>query len=218
MKMYRLLIVVLYALVVGCTTTQELFEGNLGNGSNPSNNNTTSPSQNPATGKKDSLPNRIGSFPATNMLSNYQLGSGDLVSIKVFGENDLSTETRLSDGGTISYPLLGELQVSGLTIGELETKVANKLKEGYLVNPRVTVTILEYRQFFINGEVQKPGGYAFMPGLTVNKAISLAGGFSQVASHTAIYIIRDGQEKALPAGLNTFVQPGDIITVKESFF
>lgn len=216
MKIYKLLIlVVLYAVVVGCTS----FETKLGNDSNPGDNNTTSrPPQNLPPSKRDPPPDPTRTSPATNMLSYYQLGPGDLVSIKVFGENDLSTEARLSDAGTISYPLLGELQVSGSTIGELENTVASKLKEGYLLNPRVTVTILEYRQFFINGEVQRPGGYAFMPGLTVNKAISLAGGFSKVASHTAISIIRDHEERVLPADLNTLVKPGDIITVKESFF
>ena len=81
----------------------------------------------------------------------------------------------------------------------------------------MTVTILEYRQIFITGAVQKPGGYAFMPGLTVDKAISLAGGFTGVASTNNILITREGHKK-ISATLSTPIQPGDVITISESFF
>ena len=97
------------------------------------------------------------SFAESKGLSDYPLGSGDLLSIQVFGEEDLSLEVRLSDAGTVSYPFLGELKVTGLSISELGELVRSKLADGYLVNPSVNVTVLEYRQFFINGEVEKPG-------------------------------------------------------------
>ncbi|MBI3147052.1 MAG: polysaccharide export protein [Betaproteobacteria bacterium] len=154
-------------------------------------------------------------------LSNYKLGSGDVITIRVFGEDDLSRDkVRLTDAGTLSYPVLGELLVAGKTVGELEQAITNGLRGRYLVNPRISVSIDEYRQFFINGQVEKPGGYAFQPGLTVRKAVSLAGGFKERASPNKIFLIRDGDasNKPLKVDLNAPVNPGDVLTVEESFF
>src|SRR6185503_6891942 len=120
-------------------------------------------------------------------LSNYRLGSGDVISIQVLGEEDLRRERiRLSDAATISYPILGEIKLFGKTVAELEALIRDGLKGRYLVNPQVTVAIIEYRSFYINGQVEKPGGYAYVPGLTVRKAISLAGGFRERASKEKI--------------------------------
>lgn len=154
-------------------------------------------------------------------LSTYKLGSGDTISIRVLGEDDLKREkVRLSDAGTISFPILGEIRVKGLTVGALEEHITRGLKGRYLVNPQVTVSIDEYRHFFVNGMVEKPGGYPFAPGMTVRKAISVAGGFKERASREKINIIRDDDAKQTPkkVDLNTSVMPGDIITVEESFF
>ena len=153
-------------------------------------------------------------------LSDYPVGSGDLLSIQVFGEEDLSLELRLSDAGTVSYPFLGELKVLGLSTGELSELVRSRLADGYLINPSVNVTVLEYRQFYINGEVKEPGGYPYQPGLTLQKAVALAGGFSERASKSKMYVIHDGEESKPPAKLNlgTSVRPGDVITIEESFF
>ena len=117
-------------------------------------------------------------FAQSPELSSYKLGSGDMITIRVVGEDDLRRERlRLSDAGTISFPILGEIRVKGLTVGALEEHITKGLKGRYLVNPQVTVSIDEYRNFFVNGSVEKPGGYPFSPGLTVRKAISIAGGF-----------------------------------------
>jgi polysaccharide biosynthesis/export protein VpsN len=154
-------------------------------------------------------------------LSNYRLGAGDTISIRVLGEDDLKRErVRLSDAGTISFPVLGEIRVKGLTVGGLEDFITKGLKGRYLLNPQVTVSIDEYRNFFVNGMVEKPGGYPFSPGLTVRKAISLAGGFKERASRDKINIIRDDDPKQTPrkVDLNTAVLPGDILTIEESFF
>ncbi len=153
--------------------------------------------------------------------SNYRLGSGDVITIQVLGEEDLKREhIRLSDAATISYPILGEIQLAGKTVGELEQLIRDGLKGRYLVNPQVTVTIDQYRNFFINGQVEKPGGYPFIPGLTVRKAVSLAGGFRERAAKDKIYVIRENDPKqvARRVDLNAMVQPGDILTVEESFF
>ena len=156
-----------------------------------------------------------------NLLSTYQLAAGDVITIRVFGEDDLSRErVRLTDAGTIPYPVLGEVKALGLTIGEIERLITNGLSGRYLVNPRVSVTVEEYRPFYINGMVANPGGYPFQPGLTVLKASSLAGGFKERASFSKITIIREKDPKAGPqkATINTPVNPGDTIFIEESFF
>lgn len=160
------------------------------------------------------------SFAEGSGLSGYKIGAGDLLSIKVFGEDDLSLEVRLSDAGTFSYPFLGELRARGLSIGQLSALIHKKLADGYLVNPSVNVTVLEYRQFFINGEVEKPGGYPYQPGLTLQKAVALAGGFTERASKSKIFVVPDGKEGEQPIRieLGGAVRPGDIITIEESFF
>ena len=154
-------------------------------------------------------------------LSKYRLATGDVISISVFGEDDLKKEKiRLTDAGTISYPVLGEIQVRGKTIGELEKQLTDGLRGSYLVNPRVAVTIDEYRPYFINGQVANNGSFPYQPGLTVRKAVSVAGGFKERASMSKIFIVRDGDATNTPvqADLNTPVHPGDIVTVGESFF
>jgi len=153
--------------------------------------------------------------------SQYRLGSGDVISINVFGEEDLSFEQiRLTDAGTFSYPFLGEVRANGKTAAELEQQIVAGLKGDYLVDPRVSVSILEYREFFVNGEVKNPGGYPFKPGLTLRKAIALAGGLSERASESKMSVIRDSdpERKPVRATLDTPIMPGDIITIEQSFF
>ena len=153
-------------------------------------------------------------------LPDYVLGTGDMIRIQVYDEEDLYLESRVSDRGTISYPFLGELKVTGLTANQVGQTITSKLKGDYLINPKVSVDILEYREFYVNGEVEAPGGYPFQPGVTVRKAISIAGGFKERASKEDINIIHDSNPGAEPTRvkLDAFVLPGDIITVEESFF
>ncbi|MEX2327428.1 MAG: polysaccharide biosynthesis/export family protein, partial [Pseudomonadales bacterium] len=152
-------------------------------------------------------------------LSDYRLGSGDQIRITVYDEPDLSMEVRLSDTGSISYPFLGEIQVLGRSVAELEKRIRDGLRGDYLVEPEVSISILEYRPFFIHGEVEAPGGFAYVPGITLRKAIALAGGFTERASRRKIQVIRDGVASGARAiGLDEELQPGDIITVEQSFF
>jgi len=157
----------------------------------------------------------------SDALSTYRLNSGDVISIRVFGEEDFNREKiRLTDAGTVSFPVLGEIPMLGRTVGEIEKLVTDGLKGRYLVNPRVSVWIDEYRSYFVNGMVEKPGAYPFQPGLNVRKAVSIAGGFKERASVNKIFIVRDKDAAHQPAkvDLNADVGPGDIITVEESFF
>lgn len=153
-------------------------------------------------------------------LKQYLLGTGDMIRIQVYDEQDLYLETRVSDTGTISYPFLGELKVQGLTLVNLEKLITSRLKGDYLISPKVSIDMVEYRQFYINGEIENAGGFAYQPGLTIRKAISLAGGLRERASKDKIFIIHDDSKVGEPvkATLDTVVRPGDIITIEQSFF
>lgn len=151
-------------------------------------------------------------------MSDYRISAGDLVKIQVYGEEELSMETRLSDAGTISYPFLGELRVMGLTTGALGDLLYKKLSDGYLVDPSVSVEILEYRKFFIDGAVKSPGGYPYQPGLTLQRAVSLAGGFTERASSSKFYVMREAGAAPEKVELLSTIRPGDVVTIEESFF
>lgn len=149
----------------------------------------------------------------------YFLAPGDKIEIKVFGQNDLSIKALLGNSGKISYPFLGEVAVAGLSIKQLETTIKSGLRQGYLVNPNVYAQVIEYRPFYIHGEVKKPGGYPFQPGLTVNQAIALAGGFTERASHEKIFLLKEGRKsESLSVLLTQSVSAGDTITIKQRFF
>jgi polysaccharide export outer membrane protein len=152
--------------------------------------------------------------------SQYALGSGDVIKISVFGQEDLSLETRLSNTGVIRYPFLGDIRLVGKTMNEVELLIDKGLRGDYLIDPSVSVTVVEYRPFFIDGEVSKPGGYPYQPGLTVAKAAAVAGGYTERASKSTVTILRSvtGEEVSIEAAPQEIVMPGDIITVPQRFF
>jgi protein involved in polysaccharide export with SLBB domain len=155
---------------------------------------------------------------ATAQEDSYRLGPGDRIDIRVFGEEDLSMSVLIGDSGVLNYPLLGEVQVAGRTVKEVEIGLTERLLGDYLIDPDVTVSVDEYRPVFINGEVKKPGAYPFQPGLTLQKAIALAGGFTERASRGNIKVLAaDGVERD-SVKLNAVIQPGAVITVEQSFF
>jgi polysaccharide biosynthesis/export protein VpsN len=160
-----------------------------------------------------------GTPPRADDFQGYRLSAGDKVRIAVFGEDDLTVTAQVSARGGISFPLLGELKVTGLTPGELEELIATRLRGPYLVDPRVTVSIEAYREFFVMGQVNKPGSYPYLPGLTVRKAVSVAGGFTERASRSKIFVVSEGatrqERKVAP---DDSIGPGDTVIVKESFF
>jgi len=161
-----------------------------------------------------------GSATAADSIDEYQLNAGDKIKIHVLGEPDLDVETRLGASGNIRYPFLGRIHVSGMTLTELEHKISSELKDGYLVDPQVRVSMEEFRPFYVNGEVKSPGAYPYQPGLNVRKAISLAGGFSEDADQNKVFLIHagDSQKREEKTTLNAEMSPGDIITVKQSYF
>lgn len=150
----------------------------------------------------------------------YRLGPGDLIKIQVFGEDDLTIQARLPGNGKLGYPLLGQINVAGQTVRQLRNTIANGLAGKYVKNPDVQVYILEYRPVYITGEVKKPGGYPYVPGLTVIKAVSLAGGFTALASTRHMYLTHEDQtgDQREKVKLNSRVGPGDILSIDEGFF
>lgn len=151
---------------------------------------------------------------------NYRLSVGDTVTTFVLGEPDLNLELTVDGEGNVILPLIGELHVLDLTEKEVEKRLADRLADGYLVNPRVSVYITAYRKIFIEGEVNDPGAFSYRPGLTVRQAIALAGGFTDLAAKSRIYVIssNDAESERRKVSLNEAVAPGDIIIIEESFF
>ena len=151
----------------------------------------------------------------------YTLGAGDLVRITVFGQSDLRVETRLSNVGIIRYPFLGDITLTGKTVNQVEQLIDKGLRGDYLVNPSVSVTVVEYRPFFIDGEVKKPGGYPYQPGLTVDKAAALAGGYTERAATKGEMIVNrsvNGIDTTISLRASDMIMPGDIISIQARFF
>ena len=106
----------------------------------------------------------------------YRLGTGDKVRVTVFGEDDLSGEFQVDGSGFIAMPLIGQVQAAGLSTNELGSAIATGLREGYLNQPRVSVAVSAYRPFYIIGQVNKPGEYAYVNDMTALNAVAMAGG------------------------------------------
>lgn len=149
--------------------------------------------------------------------SGYRLGSGDLISIVVFDEEELSMEVRVANT-PISYPFLGQVTLDGRTLEAVESEITAGLKGDYLIEPRVSISVMEYRPFFITGEVKNPGGYPFKPGLTLRKAVSLGGGFTERASRSKMFVTRGGEGQEQRLELSDPIYPDDVVTIEQSFF
>lgn len=150
----------------------------------------------------------------------YRLGTNDIIRVQVFGEEALTTETRVSGDGRIMLPLVGILEIKGLTAKQTEELIAARLADGYLKNPRVSVYVSRYRNVFVSGEVRSPGGYPYEEGLTVLKAVTLAGGFTDKASQGRVKVkrLKGKEEETISVNLEDPILPDDIIVVPQSFF
>ena len=147
----------------------------------------------------------------------YRLGANDVIRIQVFGEEDLTVEGRVGGDGKINFPLLGALEVGGRTVQELREELTARLAGGYVRQPKVTVYIVRYRNFYVSGEVKNPGGYSYEEGLTIQKAISIAGGFTEKSDRKVIRLARGSQgiAEAQPAEPDALVFPDDTIVVAQ---
>jgi polysaccharide export outer membrane protein len=151
----------------------------------------------------------------------YVLGAGDKLRITVFGEDSLSGEYLVPGGsGTIAFPLVGDVQAAGLTADQVQVSLEAKLRDGYLKDPHVSIEVLNYRPFYILGEVMKPGEYPYTSRLTVLNAVATANGFTYRADTHRVFIKRANapKEVEIPLTTTTPVQPGDTIRIGERFF
>ena len=150
----------------------------------------------------------------------YAFGTGDQLRITVFGHEDLSGEFTISETGDVSLPLVGSLSLGGLGIRQAEAAIVDALKPDYLVNPRVSIEVLNYRPFYILGEVKEPGSYPYVNGMTVTEAVALGGGFTYRAKKERMIIVRasDPTRTERPVSVTDAVLPGDVVKVLERFF
>ena len=174
-------------------------------------------------------------FSVVSYSADYKVDAGDVILITVHEQPDLTTKTRVSSEGYITFPLLGVLHVKDFTVGEIEEKIRVLLEKDYLVNPQVNIFIEDYRaeKVFVMGFVNRPGEYELFKDrkTTVLEAITMAGGFKEGAAQNGTKVIRlEGDEeitlqvkvtditKKGDKAKDIQIQPGDIIVVPESFF
>ena len=150
----------------------------------------------------------------------YKLGSGDLIKITVFNQVELSGEYTVNGAGIISLPLIGDVKTKDFTVKQVELAIANKLKPDYLLNPKVSVQVLNYRPFYILGEVKQPQSYPYVDGMTYLNAAAIAGGFTYRAKEDHVMVVRlkDPQKHEIRLNMDDKVMPGDVIRVEERFF
>jgi len=150
----------------------------------------------------------------------YRLDAGDRLRIVVFGQEGLTNTYAVDAGGSITMPLIGSVRAQGHTPAELAASVTARLKNGYLREPHVAAEVETYRPFFILGEVAAPGQYPYVPNMTLESAVAIAGGFTPRAQRGAIKLTRMGEggsaQAVVPPG--TFLKPGDTISVAERWF
>jgi polysaccharide biosynthesis/export protein len=153
-------------------------------------------------------------------LGPYQLDSGDKLRIVVFGQDTLTNNYTVDAQGQVTMPLIGAVAARGLTGPQLSGSIAARLGKGFIRDPSVSVEVETYRPFFVMGEVVFPGQYPYVPGMTVENAIAIAGGFTPRASRDSVTISRrtsqSGTRGAVP--INVPIKAGDTITVAERWF
>ncbi len=153
----------------------------------------------------------------TQVQTGYALDTGDVVRVTVYGDDTLTNTYTVTDKGTISFPLAGQVAVRGQTITTAERMITELLANGYMISPKVSVEITTYRPFFIEGAVTTGGQYAYVYGMTARAAVATAGGFAEFADKRGVQVFRKigkGVVK-LTIGLDEPVMPGDTIVVRE---
>lgn len=159
-------------------------------------------------------------LPAAEVATSYTLDSGDRLRIVVFGQDGLSNSYVVDAAGNVTMPLIGAVSARGTTTSELSRTVAARLRNGFIREPHVAIEVESYRPFFILGEVSYPGQYPYVPNMTVETAVAIAGGFTPRAYRADAKITRNqaGQTYRMAVPLVAAVRPGDTITIDERWF
>ena len=150
----------------------------------------------------------------------YTLDSGDKLRIVVFGQDNLSNAYAVDAAGQVTMPLIGAVTARGLTTQQLSGAIAGRLKQNFIRDPSVAVEVEVYRPFFVLGEVTYPGQYPYVPHMTVENAISIAGSFTPRGYRYEVTVTRkqNGESFRLRLPLSAPVRAGDIVTVAERWF
>jgi polysaccharide export outer membrane protein len=150
----------------------------------------------------------------------YTLDSGDRLRVVVFGQDGLSNSYLVDASGHIAMPLIGSVSARGLTTDELSSRIAEKLRQGFVREPHVAVEVEAYRPFFILGEVTQPGQYPYVADMTVETAVAIAGGFGPRAYRQTVVITRTirGQQVRITVPTSYPLRPGDTVNVQERWF
>ncbi|NNF79021.1 MAG: polysaccharide export protein [Rhizobiales bacterium] len=158
--------------------------------------------------------------PTAGSDTQYRLGTGDKVRLIVYGEPELSGEFVIDGAGVVNLPLIGSVRAKGTTVQQFQQRVVDAFKNGYLNDPKVAAEVLNYRPFFITGEIKQGGQYPFRSGLTVQDSIAIAGGYTYRADIDKVYIRREGRDKEIAVSLKSRVPivPGDNIRIPERYF
>jgi len=150
----------------------------------------------------------------------YRLGAGDKVRVTVFEQESLTNSYSVDQSGYLAFPLVGAVAARGMTVKQIEKQIADKLRQGYLRDPDVSVEVEQYRPIFVMGEVGAAGQYSYVPGLTVQKAVAMSGGFTPRANQGDVDITRDINGKVMTGRVVTSdpLLPGDTVYVRERLF
>lgn len=150
----------------------------------------------------------------------YLLGAGDRIRVTVFEQADLTNTYSVDQSGYISFPLVGVIAARGHSAKQVEAQIADKLRQGYLRDPDVSVEVDRYRPIFVMGEVGAAGQYSYVPGMTVYTAIAVAGGFTPRANQGNVDITRAINGKVMTGRVVTSdpLLPGDTVYVRERLF
>lgn len=162
-----------------------------------------------------------GPEAAAGQAAVYRLKPGDKLKIAVFNEPDLTGEFQISDGGAIAFPLVGEVKASGMSIDEFRVSLTDQLKNGFVRNPRVTVDVLNYQRINVIGEVRNAGQYDYRPGISIQDAVAMAGGYTYRANTRTAYIRRANSNSEVSVstdGARVAILPGDNIRIPERYF
>jgi polysaccharide export outer membrane protein len=165
-------------------------------------------------------PAAVVGVPAPAVEPPYTLDSGDRLRIVVFGQEGLSNAYAVDASGNVTMPLIGAVVARGLTSAALSRSIADKLRQGYIREPHVAVEIEAYRPFFILGEVALPGQYPYVPHMTAENAVAIAGGFTGRAQRRFVKLNRtvSGEPAQAKVPLTFPVRPGDTVVVAERWF
>jgi polysaccharide export outer membrane protein len=162
---------------------------------------------------------RAAEAPPSRTLSDYHLGAGDKIRIIVYNEPTLSADYAVNANGSLSLPLIGDVRATARTASDLRAEIEQRLGAGYLRRPQVSIDVLVFRPFYILGEVQKPGEYAYSTGMTVLKAVATAQGFTYRADTHHVYLkTAEGSKEVKYPLANIDVQPGDTIRIGQRYF